>query len=70
MTFWVTWVVDSIVVTHFRKPMDGIASGTRGVVGEGVVFDSSTRWRVRDDSNQKRHVIWFKLAYGCIRDAS
>lgn len=38
--------------------MEGSASGTRGVVGIGVVFDSSTRWRVRDDSNQKRHVIW------------
>lgn len=43
MTFCVTWVVDKIVVTHLRKPMDGIASDMSGVVGIGVVLDSSTR---------------------------
>lgn len=58
MTFCVTCVVDKIVVTHLRNPMVGIASDIRGVVGIGVMVDSSTRWRMIDDSNQKRHVIY------------
>jgi hypothetical protein len=57
MTFCVTWVVDNIVVTHFRNPMVGTASEIRGVAGIGVAWDSSTRWRMMDDSNQKRQVI-------------
>ena len=58
MTFCVTCVVDRIVVTHLRNPMLGIASDMSGVVGIGVVLDSSTRWRMMDDSNKKRHVIY------------
>lgn len=42
MTFCETWVVDKIDTTHFRKPIDGIASDARGSMGAGVVLDSST----------------------------
>lgn len=58
MTFCVTWVVERIVVTHFRNPNVGMASGTSGVAGIGAVLDSSTRWRLKDDSNQNRQVIY------------
>ena len=30
ITFWATCVVESIVVTHLRKPVEGTASDTRG----------------------------------------
>jgi hypothetical protein len=39
-TFCETWVVESIVVTHFRKPVVGIASAASGFNGEG---DEGTR---------------------------
>ena len=57
ITFCVTCVVDKIVVTHFRKPVVGAASGRRGVSGVVVVASpSSTRRSKTDDSNQKRQV--------------
>ena len=62
MTFCVTCVVERMVVTHFRNPIEGFASDTRGVVGRGVILDSSTRWRVKLDSNQNRQVILESLA--------
>lgn len=51
-------MVDRIVVTHLRNPIVGIASVIKGDVGIGVTLDSSTRWRMIDDSNQNRHVIY------------
>ena len=56
-TFVETWVVDNIVVTHFRKPMVGFASGNKGCDGNGVDRASSTRSSVWEDSNQNRQVI-------------
>lgn len=56
MTFCVTWVVERIVVTHLRKPVVGIASGTSDCTLY-VVAASSARSSVLELSNQKRHVI-------------
>jgi hypothetical protein len=53
----VTCVVDRIVVTHFRNPVVGVASATRGWTG--LIFcTSSMRWRVFEDSNQNKQVIY------------
>jgi len=41
ITFCVTCVVERIVVTHFRKPVAGNASGTSLVVGTGESLVSS-----------------------------
>jgi hypothetical protein len=59
ITFCETCVVERIVVTHFRNPIifEGMASAGRGVRGIGVELDSAIRCRVKEDSNQKRHVI-------------
>lgn len=57
MTFCVTCVVDRIVVTHFRKPTVGKASGASGLTTAFKDKDSSARCKVEADSNQKRHVI-------------
>ena len=35
--------MDNMVVTHFRNPVVGDASGTRGVIGEGLALVSSTK---------------------------
>ena len=52
-----TCVIDKIVVTHFRNPVVGMASGMSGVIGlvEGAL-SSSTACRVTEASNQKRQV--------------
>ena len=57
MTFCVTWVVVNMVVTHFKKPMVGRASGASGLTLPFNVLDSSALFKVAADSNQKRHVI-------------
>lgn len=67
ITFWDTWVIESIVVTHFRKPVVGIASETSGAAGLGVTAASSTKWRVKEDSNQKKQVICHALGMRCGR---
>ncbi len=63
ITFCVTCVVVKIVVTHFKKPMDGNASGANGftfpTVKDGC---SSARCKVAADSNQKRQVTLTVLA--------
>lgn len=64
ITFCVTWVVDRIVVTHFRKPVEGEASGTKAIRGRGENRGSSILESVGEDSNQKRQVI-----YHCTRSA-
>ena len=56
MTFWVTWVVVSIVTTHFRKPLDGKAPIlSLGTIAFGVTFSASLSVSV--DSNQNKDVI-------------
>lgn len=55
MTLGATCVVDNIVVTHFRNPIVGMASGDSGC----VKGDDASRilCSVAELSNQKRHVI-------------
>lgn len=57
MTFCDTWVVDRIDTTHFRNPIVGIASETSGSMGVGVTLHSSTKSKLKEDSNQNRQVI-------------
>jgi len=57
MTFCVTCVVESIVVTHFRNPVAGNASGTSRVDNTGEALESSIRERIVEDSNQNKQVI-------------
>jgi hypothetical protein len=58
ITFCVTWVVVKIVVTHFKNPMVGNASGASGFTTLPFKTEvSSARCKVVADSNQKRHVI-------------
>lgn len=56
MTFWVTCVVDKIVVTHFMKPVDGSASAMNWVMTCDEDSTFSMLVTTADDSNQKRHV--------------
>lgn len=62
MTFCATCVVESIVATHFRNPVVGVASGTSGLEGREGECDFTTSSSVDEFSNQKRHVIYFKDA--------
>ena len=57
MTFWLTCVVDKMVVTHFRKPIVGIASGTRAGTDPPEFVNASIASTFDDFSNQKRQVI-------------
>lgn len=57
MTFWVTWVVERIVTTHFLKPVEGIASSRNRFIGEEEDERLSALLRVSVGSNQKRQVI-------------
>jgi len=63
MTFLLTSVVVRMVVTHLRKPIEGVASGTRPWSTRPRSGTSSAYLRVAADSNQKRQVI-------CPRSAS
>jgi hypothetical protein len=57
MTFCVTCVVDKIVTTHFRNPLEGRASSRSRFTGADG--DNSSAWvRVSVDSNQNKQVIW------------
>lgn len=58
MTFCVTCVVDKIVVTHFRKPVDGVASGTVDEICAIGNCDSSIIVNVCADSNQNKQVTY------------
>jgi len=58
MTFWATCVVVKMVATHFRNPVVGCASGTRGCMGWRGDEVSTTCWSVEALSNQKRHVTY------------
>lgn len=58
ITFWATWVVERIVVTHLRKPVVGTASEVRCLFGSAPMLESSTCWRMSELSNQKRQVIF------------
>jgi hypothetical protein len=58
MTFCATCVVAKMVATHFLNPIVGCASGTRGCMGCGDAFTSSTCLSVVELSNQNRHVTW------------
>lgn len=60
MTFWVTCVVERIVVTHFMKPVAGYASGMNRVEMNGERSAFSILDTVVEDSNQKRQVSWRK----------
>ena len=58
MTFCETWVIERIVVTHFLKPVVGIASVGNWVLGiGGGRLVSSTRDNSLEPSNQNRQVI-------------
>ena len=57
-TFCATSVVERMVVTHFLNPVDGLASETNNRGGSIDVFESSTRCRTSDSSNQNKHVIF------------
>jgi hypothetical protein len=58
MTFCATWVVVRMVVTHFLKPVVGIASGTRACMGSRGELVSKTCLSVVELSNQNRQVTW------------
>lgn len=57
MTFCVTCVVESIVTTHFLKPVVGIASGRRRLTGEYADDRFSAVFKVSVGSNQNKQVI-------------
>ena len=58
VTFCATCVVERMVVTHFRKPVEGTASCARDVGGT-VGYLLSWIWeRVVEASNQNRHVTY------------
>jgi hypothetical protein len=57
MTFCVTCVVESMVTTHFLKPLEGIASSRSRLTGDEEDDRFSAWFNVSVVSNQKRHVI-------------
>lgn len=57
MTFCVTCVVERIVTTHFRNPLEGTASSLSRFTGDDDGDNFSAFCRVSVDSNQKKHVI-------------
>jgi hypothetical protein len=61
MTFCATCVVVRMVVTHFLKPVVGIASGTRAWIGSRGELVSRICLSVVELSNQKRQVTWTEL---------
>ena len=63
MTFLETKVVVRMVVTHFRNPIEGVASGTRPLSTNEVSDISSARRSVAADSNQNRQVICVEGQY-------
>ena len=63
MTFCVTWVVDRIVTTHFRKPLEGRASSRSRFTGEDDGENCSAFFSVSVDSNQNKQVIYVKSVF-------
>ena len=64
MTFCVTWVVDSIVTTHFRNPLEGRASSRSRFIGDEAGDNFSAFSRVSVDSNQNKQVIYTHFSVG------
>ena len=63
MTFLDTKVVVRMVVTHFRNPIEGVASGRRLLSTNDTSGISSARRNVAADSNQNKHVICVEDQY-------
>lgn len=63
MTFCVTCVVERIVTTHFRKPLEGCASSLSRFTGEDDGDKFSAFFNVSVDSNQNKQVIYAKSVY-------
>ena len=62
MTFWVTCVVESIVTTHFRNPLEVRASSRSRLMGDDAFDKVSALRSVSVDSNQNKHVIYFPVS--------
>lgn len=61
MTLSVTCVVESIITTHFRNPVEGIASSRSRLTGEEDLDVRSAFSSVAVDSNQNKQVICRQL---------